>query len=177
MKSPYSTAELDALLGACVEYTDQHGQYFATGNIAGRGTVRPEIEPVRRMLDWVAETDRGVLEYAGLGMDMVPYFRLGHDARQLVSEGGFRHYFRRRTTKRNLELARNWVPILISLVALVVSMLPTRAPEVQQSIDAVANRVSALEAHQVNVSSAVSVIQSRIDTLAARRVQPPSIRR
>ena len=39
-------------------------------------------------MDWVAETDKGLLEYRGFGNDNIEYCRLGLDARQMMSNGG-----------------------------------------------------------------------------------------
>jgi len=108
---------------ACISFTDQYEQYFMVGNIAGRGSVNAELDPVRRMMDWVAETDRRLIEYTGLGKDNVPYFRLGYDARQIMKNGGFHKYFRGRQVRERLEHVRMWAPICISLLALVVAFL------------------------------------------------------
>src|SRR6267154_446044 len=96
MRIPYTTERLDSLIGACVEFTEQHESYFMTGNIAGREGGSADIDEVSRMMHWVAEMDKGVLEYSGIGQDNVPYFRLGHEAMQIMTEGGFKKYLRRK---------------------------------------------------------------------------------
>ena len=169
MKIPYTAKELDDLIGACVEFTDQHEPYFMTGNIAGRKGVSAEIDAVRTMMDWVAETDKGVLEYSGIGKDNVPYFRLGHDARRIVTDGGFKKYLRRRRVIGHLEQVRSWSPICIALLALIVSVLVWQAPKGSSNrIDELAAQLSELRIRQAQTTTTVTTIQASLETVTSQ---------
>lgn len=99
MQSPFTTTELDALLKACIEFADAHNEEsFYAGNIANREGVG-DIDPTKRMMEWVAETDKEVLENMGLGKDGVTYFRIGVRARQVMNTGGFKNYFKEKKDK------------------------------------------------------------------------------
>ncbi len=163
MNMPYTTEQLDALIGACVEFTDLHEPYFMTGNIAGRSGVSVDIDGVRRMMDWVSEMDKGILEYTGIGKDNVPYFRLGHDAKQITTHGGFKKYFLRRKAIARREQARLWAPACIALLALIVSVLAWRVPQGTRRIDEVTAQLRALQADQQQIRSRVATIQSSLD--------------
>lgn len=60
METPYTIKELDALIHACVSFTEQHEPNFWAGNIAGRDGVSSDIPSVERMMDWVAEAIRAL---------------------------------------------------------------------------------------------------------------------
>src|SRR5262245_20697601 len=81
------------------------------------------------MMDWVAETDKGLIEPLGFGKDNVVYFRLGRDAQRIMNEGGFKKYLRNRTVRERLERVRTWAPIGISLLAVIISVLVWQAPK------------------------------------------------
>ncbi len=168
MNSPYTTEQLDALIVACVEFTDDHEPYFMTGNIAGRKGVSVDIDAVRRMMDWVSETDKGILEYSGIGKDNAPYFRLGRDAKQITTHGGFKKYFRRRKATARREQARLWAPICIAFLALIVSVLAWRAPQGTKRIDEVTTQLRALQADQQQIRSRIATIQSSLDAALLR---------
>jgi hypothetical protein len=168
MNIPYTAEELDALIGACIEFTDCHEPYFMTGSIAGRNGVSVDIDAVRRMMDWVSETDKGILEYSGIGKDNVPYFRLGRDAKQITTHGGFKEYFRRRKAITRREQARLWAPICIALLALIVSVLAWRVPQGTKGIDEVTTQLRALQADQQQIRSRISTIQSSLDAALLR---------
>jgi len=85
MKTQYTIKELNALILACIEFTDRAGEDFYAEIIAPEGVSQDQV---RRMMDWVAETDKGLLEYRGFGNDNIEYCRLGLDARQMMSNGG-----------------------------------------------------------------------------------------
>ena len=159
MKTPYTIGELDALIRACVSVTEQHGQYFMTGNIAGREGVSAYIESVRRMMDWVAEADKGLLEYSGLGQDNVPYFRLGSDAKRIMNNGGFRWYLRNRNLRESLERVRLWAPISISLLALIVSILAWQTPkDTSNAIDDLTIELNRLRDDQEQTKAVMTTI-------------------
>jgi hypothetical protein len=175
MKTPYTAEELDALLGACIEFTGQHEPYFMAGNIAGRDGISSDIDAVRRMMDWISETDKGILEYAGIGKDNVPYFRLGHDAKQITKSGGFKKYLRRRHVIAGFEQVKIWAPVCIALLALIVSVLAWRTPQSTKSIDEVTTRlddvttqVRAFQADQQQIRRRVTTIQSSLDSALLR---------
>ncbi len=169
MKTPYTIIELDALIRACIDFTDQHGEYFYTGNIAGREGVSPDDVPVRRMMDWVAETDKGLLEYRGFAQDNVEYFRLGLDAKRIMSNGGFKWYLRSRAQKEYLERARMWAPIFISLLALIVSFLALQIPkDSARKIDDLSAKLNALRSDQDQTRAMVTTIRANVDTISSR---------
>jgi hypothetical protein len=168
MKSPYATDQLDALLAACIEFTDQYDQYF-NPTLIDCQRVGTDIDGVRRMMEWTAEMDKGILEYAGLGLHNIAYFRLGHHARRLVTEGGFKQYFRRKEMLGYLEQVKAWVPISVSLLALVVSVLSWRGRDNSAPrVDALSVRVSDLQVRQAQMTGTVAALRSSVDTIALR---------
>jgi hypothetical protein len=168
MNIPYTVEELDALVGACIEFTDHHEPYFITGSIAGCEGVSVDIDTVRRMMDWVSETDKGILEYSGLSKDKVPYFRLGRDAKHIMTHGGFKKYLGRRKAIARREQVRLWAPIGITLLALLVSILAWRSPQGTKRIDEVTTQLKALQADQQQIKSRVATIQARLDAALLR---------
>jgi len=169
MKTPYTITELDALIHACVSFTDQHESYFMTGNIAGSDGVSADIDAVRRMMDWVAETDKGLLEYSGLGQDNVPYFRLGRDAKRIMNNGGFKRYLRNRTVRESLERVRMWAPICISLLAVIVSILAWQTPKGSSNkIDDLTTQLNGLRSDQEQTKAMVTTIRANLDTISSR---------
>jgi outer membrane murein-binding lipoprotein Lpp len=168
MNIPYTNEQLDVLIAACVEFTDHHELYFMTGNIAGRNGVSADIDEVRNMMDWVSETDKGILEYSGIGKDNVPYFRLGRDARQMRTQGGFKNYFRRRKAIARREQARLWAPICIAFLAFIVSVLAWRAPQGTKRMNEVTTQLRELQANQQQMRSRISTIQSSLEAAQLR---------
>ena len=166
MKTPYTIAELDALMTACVSFTDQHEQYFTTGYIAGREGVNTDIDSVRRMMDWVVGTDKGLLEYSGLGKDDdVPYFRLGYDAKRMLKNGGFRTYVRDKTLRERLDYLRLWAPMCISLLAVIVSIFAWQTPKVSSSrLDELTIQLDRLRTDQQRMQANLDSISSRLST-------------
>ncbi len=118
MKPPYTVEELDALISACIDFTGEGNEDFYVGNIAGRQGVNADAARAKRMMEWVVKMDTGLLEDRGFGKDDIQYFRLGLDARQMMRDGGFESYLRRRRKKEYSELSRLWLPITISLLSL-----------------------------------------------------------
>lgn len=160
MKIPYTITELDALMHACVSFTEQHEPNFYAGNIAGRDGVSTDIDSVKRMMDWVAETDKGLLESLGFGKDNVVYFRLGRDAQRIMNNGGFKKYFRNRTMKERLERVRIWAPIGISLLAVIISILVWQAPKGSSSrIDDLTTQLNGLRSDQEQTKAMVTAIR------------------
>src|SRR5690606_35119217 len=122
MNVPYSAVDLDNLLKACIEFTEQNDTHFYTGNICGRDGVTTDIDSVQRMFAWIPETDKDLLEDCGLGVDNIHYFRLGHDALGVIKSGGFAKYLQNRSRRECLEKFRLWAPIGISIAAVAVSV-------------------------------------------------------
>ncbi len=176
METPYTIKELDALMKACISFTNQHEPYFMTGNIGGRDGVSTNIDSVRRMMDWVTETDKGLLEYCGLGQDNVPYFRLGHDANRIMENGGFKKYLHDRKLKERLERVQIWAPICISLLAAIVSILVWLAPKDSSSrIDDLTTQVNQLRADQEQTKAIVMTIRGDLDTMSSQLpTKPPT---
>jgi hypothetical protein len=176
MTVPYTIEDLDALITACIEFTDEHGRYFMVGNIAGRSGVNSDLDAVRQMMDWVSETDKGILEYSGIGTEKVPYFRIGRNAKKILEEGGFKKYVSRRRRVEVLDQIRLWAPICISLLALVVSILAWRAPQGRERVDEVNKRldqaliqIGSLKAAHEQLGRTVAMMQSNPDA----RLSPP----
>lgn len=166
MTTPYTTKDLDALILACIEFTDRNGEYFYAGNVVPEGMSQDQA---RRMLDWVAEIDKGLLEYRGFGNDNVEYFRLGLDARQMTSNGGFEKYLRGRARKEYREGARLWAPIFISLLALVVSVLGLLVPkDSAEKIDDLYAQLNALRSDQGQTGEMIKTIRANIETISSR---------
>ena len=164
MNIPYTAEDLDALVGACVEFTDEHDPYFTTSNITGRRGVSVDSDRVRRMMDWVSETDKGILEYTGIGLHNIPYFRLGHAGKQVAGQG-FRRYFRRRKIITFGEHVRLWTPIFISALALSVSVLAWRVPQNAKKLDELTAQVTSLKDDQHQIRGRLAAVQSNLDAL------------
>jgi len=165
----YPISQLDALLKACVDFTDEHAETFYTGNIAGREGVDTDIPSVLRMLEWVAETDKGLIEGLGFGLDNIRYFRLGHYGKQLLEEGGFATYVGRRTRAERLERVRSWAPVVISLIAVTVSILSWQTPKgSSKRLDDLASQVSVLRSDGERTSASVASMRAVLDTMSLR---------
>jgi hypothetical protein len=165
MKSPYTITELDALMNACVSFTEQHEPNFYAGNIAGRDGVSTDIDSVKRMMEWVAETDKGVLESLGFGKDNVVYFRLGRDAQRIMNDGGFKKYLRNRTMRERLERVRIWAPIGISVLAVIISILVWQAPKDSSNrIDDLTTQLNGLRSDQEQTKAMVAAIRGDTHT-------------
>lgn len=161
MEIPYTITELDDLLGACIEFTELGDPYFWAGNIGGRNGVSADNDVVKRMLYWVSEMDKTIIEYTGIGKDNVPYFRLGLGGRQMMAGGGFGPNFRRKKMIEGLEQLRLWAPIGISLLALVVSFLAWQAPKGNSKrIDELSGLITALQIDQAQTKATVDVIRA-----------------
>lgn len=174
MKTPYTITELDALMHACVSFTE-HEPDFWPGNIAGRDSVSTDIPSVERMMVWVAETDKGLLESLGFGKDNVVYFRLGRDAQRIMNDGGFKKYLRNRTVRESLERVRIWAPIGISLLAAVVSILVWQAPKGSSNrIDDLTTQLNGLQSDQEQTKAMVTTIRKNLDPTSASTTPPTS---
>lgn len=183
MTVPYTIDELDALVRACVDFSNENEPDFYTGNIAGRAGVSPDTDSVKRMMDWVSAADRGILEYSGRGKDNIAYFRVGHDAKTFLGQGGFGPYLAQKRRKEFIVQARLWAPICISLIALVVSVLAWRSPqggkraddlnrridEINVRVDGALTQSVQLQAAQEQLRSRVSAMQPSVDS----RPSPP----
>jgi hypothetical protein len=180
MTIPYKIEELDALIRACVEFTDDFREPFFEGNIAGRTGVETDNDAVRRMMDWVSETDKGILECMGPGKDNITYFRLGYDARRIIEKGGFRTYLSQRRRIAVLDQIRTWAPICISLLSLAISVVVWTAPQggkglvdtnrridvVNERIDGVVSQIGPLQTVQEQIRSRVDTMQSILDAMS-----------
>ena len=165
MKTPYTIKELDALMHACIAFTEQHEPNFWAGNIGGRDGVSTDIPSVERMMDWVAETDKGLLESLGFGKDNVVYFRLGRDAQRILNDGGFEKYLRNKTVRERLERVRIWAPICISILAAIVSILAWQAPKGSSTrIDDLTSQMNGLRSEQEQTRAMVTTIRGNLDT-------------
>jgi len=128
MKIPFSTKELDDFLNACIDFTVHHEPYFYTGNISGREGVTTDTDVLKRMMLWVAETDKGLCEDCGFGKDNIHYFRLGHHAIEVMKNGGFKAYLKQKSRTDNLKKIQLWAPIGVSMVAVIVSIFALQKP-------------------------------------------------
>lgn len=170
----YQALTLDTLLKACIAYLDAHPDEtcFMVGNIAGRDGVDASMASVKKMLDAVVEADRSLIRYNGLGMDGVPYYSLGPNATAILPAGGFAAYFRRRARRAVLEQLQAWLPILISVGALVVSVLAWQTPKSNdEAIQAVNARLDGLHKEQLQAMQALEVEQQRAQASAAELAQ------
>lgn len=168
MTTPYTITELDALLNACVSFTEIHEPNFWAGNLAGRDGVSSDTPSVERMMDWVAQTDKGLLESLGFGKDNVVYYQLGREAKRVMIEGGFKKYLLKRKVREHLEQARIWAPIGISLLAAIVSILVWQSPkDSSKRIDDLTTQLNALRSDQEQTKAKVSTIRESVDTISA----------
>ncbi|MEK6280787.1 MAG: hypothetical protein AABN95_10575 [Acidobacteriota bacterium] len=168
MNTPYTITELDALMHACISFTEQHEPNFWAGNIGGRDGVSTDIPSVERMMDWVVETDKGLLESLGFGKDNVVYFRLGRHAQRIMNDGGFKEYLRNRTVREGLERVRIWAPIGISLLAAVVSILVWQVPKgSSKRIDDLATQLNELRSDQQQTKAMVTMIRANLDATSS----------
>jgi hypothetical protein len=95
MEISYEIKELDAMMRACVEFTDAHDPVFDAGQIAGRIGDDTDAYALKRMMEWVSKLDSGLFESLGPDKHNVTCFRLGPDAKKMIARGGFRTYFSR----------------------------------------------------------------------------------
>ena len=173
MNSPYSIQELDAFMNAAIEFDDDHNEQFSASNISGRGGVPADGAATKRMAEWIAATDRGLIESLGMGNDDITYFRVGLDARSVMRGGGMGAYVARRTRAERLEKARLWIPIVISLVAITLSILTFIAPRsTDRKIDALRLRLDSLQAEQAASATAIGTLRMRIDSVVTARAVP-----
>jgi len=164
--TPYSAEQIDALLEACIEYRNDNDQYFAVANITGRGNVVTNAETTKEMMDWVAENHSSLLVFAGLGLDGVPYYRLGWDAKQVMSGGGFSKYLAQKQRKEFVTQTKDWLPIVASIAAVVVSVFAWQEPkdndkafaEVNKKIEHIETRLE----QQKNISADLATVLADI---------------
>jgi hypothetical protein len=168
MTTPYAVASLDAFINAAIEWTGHHGSQFYAGNIAGREGLPDDVEEVKRMADWLVETDRGLLETLGFGTDDITYYRLGHDARRVMTTGGFAAYFRRKRRTKQREQFRTWVPICTAVIAILFTALTYFAPRrSDEKVDELREQVLALRRDMNQTTTLVQLLQARSDSLLA----------
>jgi len=167
MNVPYDVADLDAFMRAAIEFDDDHGlPQFDAGNIGGRDGVTTDVAVVKRMAEWLAEKDRGLIENLGFGNDNVTYFRPGLDARAIMARGGIKAWVNRRSRIERVEKAKDWVPIVLSLVAITFTALDYFAPGVEnETIGELRGQVVALGAENKETANALVAVQSRVDSM------------
>jgi hypothetical protein len=168
MTIPYAVASLDSFMNAVIEWTGHHGSQFYSGNIAGRDGLPDDVEEVKRMADWLAETDRGLLETLGFGTDNITYYRLGHDARRVMTTGGFAAYFRGKRHAKQREQFRTWVPICTAVAAIFFTALTYFAPRhTDKNVDELREQLVALRRDMKQTTTLVQLLQARSDSLLA----------
>lgn len=166
MRPPYDPIRLDAFMKAAIEFSDTHEAQFYAGNIAGRDGVDVDIETVKRMADWLAETDRGLLESLGFGKHDITYYRLGFDARHVMTHGGMVGYFRRRRRARQVEQFRTWVPICTAIVAVCFTALTYLRPtQADKERDALREQVATLRAEWQLTAKSLASLHARLDAM------------
>lgn len=184
----YDAQALDSLLKACLTYLQEHPAetYFMAGNVAGRDGVDPNIAPVKKMLDSIVEADRSLVRYDGLGKDGVPYYSLGPNAASVMPKGGFAAYFRRREWLARAAQLQAWSPILISIGALVVSVLAWQIPKsndeaiqvVNSKIDTLhkeqSKALEALRSEQEREQAAVTALAHDLEALKSKATAQPA---
>lgn len=175
MKTPYTFKELDDLLEACIEFTDGTGQAeFYAGNIAGRGAVIADFDYVKRAMEWLAETDRGILESVGFDMHNIYHYRLGTQARQLLRDGGFRNYFRKKNRQRALEGWLRWSPLAIAFIALLISAAAWLFPrERAGGIEQLGSEMEVLKSEQEALKKAFATLEQPEPTDSTANQEPP----
>lgn len=142
----FTPKNVDALLRACVEYRNDHGLYFYAGNLAGRQGLSADSEQVKQLMDWVVETDDKLLAFNGFGNDNISYYRLGRDAEELLTNGGYRNYLARKKRRTALSQASIWLPVAASISAVVVSYLAWQAPkDDRQAMARMAERLGSIQ--------------------------------
>jgi hypothetical protein len=155
-------------MNAAIEWTGHHGSQFYSGNIAGRDGLPDDVEEVKRMADWLAETDRGLLEALGFGTDDISYYRLGHDARRVMTTGGLAAYFRKKRRARQREQLRTWLPICTAVIAIVFTALTYFAPRhTDEKVDELREQLLVLRRDMNKTTTLVQLLQARSDSLLA----------
>ncbi len=169
MKPPYDPSELDAFMNSAIEFDDVHHEAFYAGNISGLGSVGADQEFVKRMAEWFAETDKGLIENLGVAPDNINYFRIGLDAKDVMKRGGMGPYLARRKRTERREKTRMWVPIFISVIAIVFTALNFFAPKrSDRKIEELDARLLRIEAENRIMVGSLRSLQARVDGLTAQ---------
>lgn len=177
MKAPFPVTDLDNLLNACIAFTNEHEPNFYTGNIGGRNDVTTDSDAVQRMFVWIAGMDKGLLEDCGFGKDNIHYFRLGHDASEVMKSGGFATYLRSRSRNERLEKARLWAPIVISIVAIAVSVFALKMPtDTARKVDDLRSQLVELHNEQEKLKAAIVRLSNAQEKLSNHGPPPASVR-
>jgi len=178
--TPYSAEQIDALLEACIEYRNDNEQYFAVANITGRGNVVTNAETTKEMMDWVAENHSSLLVFAGLGLDGVPYYRLGWDAKPVMSGGGFSKYLAQKQRKEFVTQTKDWLPIVASIAAVVVSVFAWQEPkdndkafaEVNKKIEHIETRLEQQKNISADLATALADIRRDVKNSTVPQPEP-----
>lgn len=177
--TPYSAEQIDALLEACIEYRNDNDLYFAVANITGRGNVVTNAETTKEMMDWIAENHGSLLVFAGLGLDGVPYYRLGWDAKQVMS-GGFSKYLAQKQRKEFVTQTKDWLPIVASIAAVVVSVFAWQEPkdndkafaEVNKKIEHIETRLEQQKNISADLATALADIRRDVKNSTVTQPEP-----
>lgn len=130
------------------------------------------------MFAWISETDKGLLEDCGLGVDNIHYFRLGHDALGVIKSGGFAKYLRNRSRRERLEKFRLWAPIGISMAAVAVSVFALKKPiDTASKIDGLRIQLIELQSEQNKLKAAVEKLSNTQEKLPNDGSAPATMRR
>ena len=148
MKPIYDATELDNIIKACLEFKKIAPQdHFYVGNIGGRKNVPPSTDGMLlKKMKYISGLDIAVLEYLGLGKNDIQYFEIGPRAKKFLSEGGFKNYYEQLKKEALLKDLSKWLPILISLIALIVATLTWLYPvNSEDKIEKLEHRIEQLE--------------------------------
>lgn len=169
MNPPYPPTELDALLRAAIAFERDHSSQFYAGNLAGREGVGVDSDVVKRMAEWLATTDEGLMANLGFGADNLTYFRVGNQANAVMADGGMARYFERKRRSERLEKAKGWLPIVISIIAVTFTALTYFGPRSAGArLGAAEREIAVLEATAAAHTRALDAEGARADTLEAR---------
>ena len=175
MKAPFPINELDRMLQACIDFTDQHEPYFYWAHIADRCGMGDNGEGVQRMIAWLARVDPGLLEDCGHAEDNIRYFRLGVEARRVMRTGGLGPYFRKKSRAESEERVRNWTHIGISTLAVVVSLFALNKPAANSAeVGRLRIQVADLQSHQARLEAAVRQLAATPGSVPQHDRSPPA---
>ncbi len=169
MELSYPAEDLDQIVRAALEFKEiAPGDSFFSGNIEGRAGLEPASDgSVKKKLLYIAALPVEVIVYLGPGTDGVDYFDTGPRARAFMAEGGFAGYAAGLRRQRRARQTSTWAPILISLLALVVSTLTWLIPSADSArIDALRRELDSLKQQRSVVEQAV--MPSPADTAGHR---------
>src|SRR5262249_27975312 len=130
--------------------------------------VGSDTDAVKRMLDWVAGIDKGLVEPLGYGIGDIFYYQTGNEAKDILRGGGFRTYIARRKRAEFFDRAKQWSPIAISGLALIVSILAWLVPRGSNGVDEVRKRVDGVSERLDNAFAQISPLVASEEQLRAK---------